>query len=85
MASNTSTISSTSSLRSSKRIRENKTLPNAKRALINEDTRRKQKQNEVAVEDMEQIYGKTTRSGRKIGLKEDGSRPGEVQVSPGTT
>ena len=42
-------------------------------------------QNEEAAEAIKPRTGKTTRSGRIIGPIEDGSKPGEAQVSPGTT
>ena len=85
--SNTSMISSNSSLRSknSKRNRESKTLPQAKRTLISEEIDSSQKQDDSIVKKTEEIPGKVTRSGRIIGPIKDGSRPGEAQVSPGTT
>ena len=85
--SNSSTITSNSSLRSksSKRNREHKTLPSAKRTLISEKIDGSHKQEELMVKEIDEGPGKVTRRGRIIGPVNEGSRPGEAQVSPGTT
>ena len=85
--SNSITITSNSSLRrkGSKSNREHKTLPNAKRTLISEKIYGIQKQEELMVKEIDEGHGKVTRSGRIIGPVNEGSRPGEAQVSPGTT
>ena len=87
MNSNSSTITSNSSQRSksSKRNRENKTLPQAKRSLISAKINGSQKQEELMVTEIDEDPGKVTRSGRIIGPFKEGLRPGEAQVSPGTT
>ena len=43
------------------------------------------KQEELMEKDTDEASGKVTRSGRIIGPVNKGSRPGEAQVSPGTT
>ena len=80
--SNSSTITSNSSLRSksSKRNREHKTLPNAKRTLISEKIDGSQKQEELMVKEIDEGPGKVTRSGRIIVPVNEGSRSGEAQV-----
>ena len=85
--SNTSTLSSNSSLRSrsSKRDRENKSLPQAKRSLLNAKVEGHYIQDEPKNKNIEEVSGKVTRSGRIIGPTKEGSKPGEAQVSPGTT
>ena len=87
MNSNSSTLTSSSSQRSkgSKRNSENKILPQAKRSLISATSDGSQKQEESMVTDIDVDLGKVTRSGKIIGPIKEGSRPGEAQVSPGTT
>ena len=85
--SNTSTLSSNSSHRSrnSKRNRENKTFPQAKRPLLKDKVEGTHTQGEPTEKIIEETPGKVTRSGRIIGPFNDGSKPGEAKVSPGTT
>ena len=86
MNSNSSTLTSNSSQRSmgSKRNRDNKVLPQAKRTLISAVSEGSQKQEVSMVTDTDIDTSIITRSGKIIGPIKDGSRPGEAKVSPGT-